>query len=361
MSSPKSVDIMAVHNTHTQQTQNTDHHDGEDNTQHRPPQHYDNEGLEENDSSDPPMDLLESALQQKLRKRDILLQKIETVRSKRKLVHANNASLEELGLLWMHRYNTAVKERTRALSSYAMHQAQLHELQECHEKLKQIYVLQDVFHIWHRGAYATINGLRLGMSDGSVLMSSSTNAAGGSLEQANSFWNNNHVVGSPVMETNVPWHEINAGLGMVALLMHTLQKRLCIFQPRYMIHPRGSTTKVLSRKTKQEWDLYHQPTAFQFFARRNWNAALNIMGYILVEIINEVNRVKEEKKIDGENWIVPFDVSLVGDWANERIGTVKIHGLDVSFNGDAIEWTKAMRYLAIDLKMIVALVATYVE
>lgn len=265
----------------------------------------------------------------------------------------------------MHRYNASLKERSHALSSYLTQQTRLSELKDTQEKLKQLYVLQDVFYIWHRGPFVTINGLRLGMTDCSAIVSSPPNTNGALEQQANSFWNNNHVIGSPVVENNVPWHEINASLGMMALLMHTLHKRLRIFHPRYMVHPRGSTTKVLSRKTKQEWDLFHQPTAFQFFARRNWNAALNIMGYILFEIIDEVNRVVVTSNDDKalrreEDWTIPFEVKLEGDWGNERIGAVKIRGLDVAFNGDAVEWTKAMRYMAIDLKMVVALVAKYV-
>jgi beclin 1 len=304
------------------------------------------------------VDLLEAALQQKLRKRDILLQKIKTVCSERRRLYQQSKAVENFRLLWTHRYNAAVKDRTRALSSYLLQQTRLGELKDTHEKLKQIYVLQDVFHIWHRGPYITINGLRLGMADCSAIISSSSNPSGALEQQTNSFWNNNHVIGSPIVENNVPWHEVNASLGMMALLMHTLQKHLRIFYPRYMVHPRGSTTKVLSRKTKQEWDLFHQPTAFQFFARRNWNAALNIMGYILVEIINEVNRVmRNDKVVQGEDCAIPFPVTLEGDWGNERIGTVQICGLDIAFHGDAVEWTKAMRYMAINLKMIVALVA----
>mmetsp|Transcript_1742 Transcript_1742/g.3156 ORF Transcript_1742/g.3156 Transcript_1742/m.3156 type:complete len:402 (+) Transcript_1742:38-1243(+) len=330
-------------------------------------------------SSGTSTDLLNAALQQKLRKRDIILQKIQSIRSKRRILHTENQSLEKLKLLWMHRYNAAVKERSRALSSYLMQQTRLHEHRDAHEKLKQIYALQDIFYIWYRGPFVTINGLRLGMADcsSSLMISSATTSSSSSSsssnlissaleQQTNSFWNNNNVTGSPVVENSVPWHEINASLGMMALLMHTLQKYLRIYHPRYMVHPRGSTSKVLSRKTKQEWDLCHQPTAFQFFARRNWNAALNIMGYILFEIINELERFiqnndnKEGVEAGGEDCAIPFAVMLEGDWGNERIGTVKIHGLDIAFNGDAIEWTKAMRYMAINLKMIVALVGKYI-
>ena len=147
-----------------------------------------------------------------------------------------------------------------------------------------------------------------------------------------------------------------------------------------MIQPRGSSTKVHSRKTKQEWDLCHQPSAFQFFARRNWNAALNILGYCLWEVVRDVsermgvvNMLEKEKqnndggaetkknKHNNMEWVMPFPVSLESDWENERIGSVKVGGLDFAFNGDGVEWTKAMRYMAIDLKVIVAFVAKCVD
>jgi len=305
----------------------------------------------------PSVDLLDAALQQKLYKKNDLEYRIQKVRSQRKLVRKQTESLSDLQVLWGHRYNQAIQKRTNALSSYSQHHRKLDEIQAAHEKLIQCYVLQDVFHIWYRGAYATINGLRLGMCTSPSVEASSPAVQ----EQTNSFWNNNNVNGSAALDNNVPWHEINAALGMIALLMKTLQNKLHIYQSRYMIQPRGSTTKVLSRKTKQEWELYHQPTAFQFFARRNWNAALNILGYTLYEIVREVNILKKSNGIDRIDWVIPFDLSLEGDWGNERIANVKIGGLEVGFNGDGVEWTKAMRYIAIDLKLIVAFVATFVD
>jgi hypothetical protein len=304
----------------------------------------------------PSGDLLDAALQQKIYKRNELLYRIQSVRSKRKLVRQHNESLAELQLLWTHQYNRITEKRTGALSSYAQQHRKLDEIQAAHDKLKQFYVLQDVFHIWHRGAYATINGLRLGMCTLPPVEHSQVVQ-----EQTNSFWNNNNINGSAVLKTIVPWHEINAALGMIALLMQTLQNKLHIYQSRYMILPRGSTAKVSSRKTKQEWALFHQPTAFQFFARRNWNAALNILGYTLYEIVTEINILKKSNGIDGMEWVMPFDVTLEGDWGNERIAIVKIGGLEVDFNGDGVEWTKCMRYIAINLKLVVAFVATFVD
>ena len=44
-------------------------------------------------------------------------------------------------------------------------------------------------------------------------------------------------------QNDVPWHEINAGVGMIALLISNIQSKLRIGS-RFTILPRGSTTKV---------------------------------------------------------------------------------------------------------------------
>lgn len=69
----------------------------------------------------------------------------------------------------------------------------------------------------------------------------------------------------------------------------------------------------------------------------------------------------KKNKYNNMEWVMPFAVSLESDWENERIGAVKVGGLDFAFNGDGVEWTKAMRYMAIDLKVIVAFVAKCVD
>jgi len=306
-----------------------------------------------------PVEELDTILQQKLKKRNELLHRIQIVRTKREQVNKQSQSLTELKTLWMHRYNQAVSERTRAISQYAQQQMKLDEFQSDYEKLKEVNVLQDIFHIWHRGfAYATINGLRLGMVSTHPIKSKST-APVIRVQETNLFWNNSSNNSHAVMENSVPWHEINAGLGMIALLMQILQEKLKIYQSKYRIQPRGSSTSVCSRKTSQEFSLFFQPAAFQFFARRNWNAALNILGHCLYEVVKEVERLGtlDESKI----WNVPFGVVLDGDWGNERIGVVKVGGLEVAFNGDSVEWTKVMRYIAIDLKLIVAFVAKHID
>ena len=303
---------------------------------------------------EPSGDVLLAILKQKQQKREELLKRIQEVRSKRKKLRDQNEELKDLQNLWMHRYNEVIEQRSESISTYSSHEKSLKEVNIALEKLNQVYVLQDVFYISHRGIYATINGLRIGLCSSPPANSSNPPAKG----QTNSFWNNN----SAIIENAVPWHEVNAALGLFALLINILQNKLQIYQSRYIINPRGSCSKILSRKTKQEWDLfYHTSVTFQVFSRRNWNAALNILAYCLFEMIYELETFKKINGISSAEWQIPFEVRLEGDWEHERIGLVKIDGLEIGYNGDGSEWTKAMRYVAINLKLIVAFVGTFID
>eukprot|EP01083_Nonionella_stella_P002603 7464_1 len=209
---------------------------------------------------------LEEMLRRKKEKRIELLRRIHAVRSKKKCVYQQNKIITELQSLWMHRYKQSDARRRLALSNYLKEENDLKMVEADYEKLKQINVLQDVFHIWYRGSFATFNGLRVGMCVATPEESSNQST----VSSNNLFWTNNNVGLSNKFENAVPWHEINAGVSMIALLMQNIQKKLRIqHQSRYIILPRGSTTRISSRKTKQEWELFHQPSTFQFFARRN--------------------------------------------------------------------------------------------
>ena len=70
----------------------------------------------------------------------------------------------------------------------------------------------DAFHIWHRGAFATINGFRLGR----------------------------------LPTEQVSWAEINAGLGQAAMLLTTIAQHAKLRFTNYRILPLGSFSKVLS-------------------------------------------------------------------------------------------------------------------
>ena len=348
-----------------------------------------------------------------------LLQKIHQVKNKQIQILTETSETNHQIDAKLYEYNEILSKRRQSLSHYSEIQREYKSISDEKKKLDGINVLHDVFYIFHRGHFATINGLRLGMSvpppnpTGISSQSSSNSMA------LSSSSNNVNMNG----QNDVPWHEINAGIGMIALLISTTQSKLRI-RSRFTILPRGSTTKVCFNTSSnvqgqdsgttvgngnvgggggssnnngnaggsaQEWDLHYQPTTFSFFAKRHWNTALNILGYCLYEVIEEVKRrlesyrsshsgsvhgesssgalyrsisdgTKTVKGDPGTEIIIPYAVELSGDWKSERsVGYVKIGGLDIGFQNDGILWTKALRYVALDLKWAVAFIAKYVD
>jgi len=424
------------------------------------------------------------------KKRARLISKLKSIQSKRAFIQSQTIKTNDILQKWHVSYNTSIRKRTQSINQYQLLQNQIQYVRKTRQKLDSLYVLQDVFNIFHRGHFTTMNGLRLGMNvpaahhhhnhgatasttgvtsftqslgiglgKGTASLSTSTTPSQlnttniiSSHHNATTNNNTNATATATTTTTNshasttttstqngvqVPWHEINAGIGMIAFLLLTIQHKLHITS-KYTIIPRGSTTKVCCntnyRKVHhsnnhhrqfptllhgvqtaanstgtgtlnnpsignggsigfgghQEWDLYYHPTTFGFFARRNWNSALNILGYCCYEIIQEVktrleylNHVKKESdsngntgdKNDGDNddddnsrhhkhiqIIIPYDVQISGDWKGEKsVGCVKIGGLDIAFNGDGVAWTKVLRYMATDLKWVIAFLARNVD
>ncbi|KAI3652384.1 hypothetical protein MP228_002709 [Amoeboaphelidium protococcarum] len=84
-------------------------------------------------------------------------------------------------------------------------------------KLKTTNVYDDVFHIWHRGPFGTINGFRLGKLN----------------------------VDGPESEHFVDWAEINAALGQVCLLIDTLSRLIPYQFKKNKIVPMGSFSRII--------------------------------------------------------------------------------------------------------------------
>ncbi len=344
-------------------------------------------------------------------KRNQLVKKLNEVKSKRCQVQEETNKINQRLESKIYEYNEISSRRKQALERYASIQKKLTHVKSEKERLDSMHVLHDVFYIYHRGYFATINGLRLGMSE-PVKHAASTN--GSSAHTSNTLGPNSPSTSNDLhVQNDVPWHEINAGIGMAALLISTIQAKLQI-RSKFTILPRGSTTKVCFNvsahhdkngsglesgsminsqlindvSNNQEWDLHFQPTTFSFFTKRYWNVALNILGYCLYEIVGETkrrlvilqsnhrnaynstsnnekgsNHGKKSEMRDPNNQIeIPYSVELSGDWKSDRsTGYVKIGGLDIGFDGDGIAWTRALRYVAIDLKWIIAFIAKYVD
>ncbi len=77
-------------------------------------------------------------------------------------------------------------------------------------RLKRTNVYDDTFHISYDGHFGTINGFRLGK----------------------------------LQSLNVEWTEINAALGQVVLLLHTIARQCNFKFSKYKLMPMGSFSKV---------------------------------------------------------------------------------------------------------------------
>jgi hypothetical protein len=273
---------------------------------------------------------IHDVLSEKQAVKEELIRRISQLKSKRDNISKQNKRLEELTAAWIHRYNQVTLQKEMQIDQYDQLFQRKASLEERILKLSEIDVLSDVVYISHRGFYATVNGLRLAMCTSPPMV----NHTGNSIAAG---------------EQNVPWHEINAAIGMLALLVQTFQIKLqIIHRSKFLLIPRGSTTKISHRQSNQQWDLFYQPSTFQFFARRNWNTAINILGFCILE-------VAQEMKSRSSTFSLPFPIENSSNFDGNRLGDIKVAGIEMAYNGDnPASWTKCMRYMAVNLKIIQA-------
>jgi hypothetical protein len=220
----------------------------------------------------------------------------------------------------------------------------------------------DCFHISHQGPYATINGLRLGLESQPIeslndLTKPNDDVSATQLtEQPRRYFSfgatttaTRQPFGKPEqtqklaapINPKVPWTEINAALGQVALLLSTLEKLLRI-KYRHEILPQASTSKIrIGNSTGTYYNLYYSENSFQlFFARRNFNMALDSLADCVVDAANAIQTQDRT-------------ITLPHVMTNNKNGsaTTMIGGLPVVLQPDGgVEWTKAMKYLLTNIK-----------
>jgi len=172
--------------------------------------------------------------------------------------------------------------------------------QESLEKFRKSYFLDDAFHIWHCGHFASINGLRIGNLKSQV----------------------------------VDVHEINAGWGYLALLADTLRKKLEVTWKDYEITLLGSHTRI-GKKGKTGYPLFAQRSNLKFISYNQYDKAL----CAILQCIKEL-----------EIHIQSLDSTYFPPYSIDKD---KINGVSIK-DGD---WTKATKLLLTNIKYIVAWVA----
>ena len=238
---------------------------------------------------------------------------------------------------WQQRCNETSHHRSEALAEYrtavSLRKVSAHRL----ELAQKWNVTNDCFYIWYRGPFGIINGLRLGSEVPALPADPDESVADGSQ--------------IPVDDViRVPWAEINSALGLVALLLSTLeQKPQSGFHFKNEIVPMGSTSKIGLRRgdAVTYYDLFTNDN-FQFFGKRNFNVALT--G--LVRCVAEAGETVLERD---RTIALPHAIE-----ASAR-GEMTIGGLPVAYGPDGEQWTRAMKYLLTDLKWLVAFTTKHVD
>ncbi|KAI9019039.1 autophagy protein Apg6-domain-containing protein [Hyaloraphidium curvatum] len=177
------------------------------------------------------------------------------------------------------------------------------------DKLQKTNVYNDAFRIWHDGQFGTINGFRLG-----------------------------RLPGQPV-----DWSEINAALGQTLLLLYTVAKKLGFKFKSFKLVPNGSFSRIERIDgDKAVYEFYNSDSISlnKLFLNRRFDIAL-------VAFLNCIQQLAESLEADDSNFKLPYRI------AKDKIGDASIR---LQFNQDET-WTRALKYLLIDVKWILAFVS----
>ncbi|SPR01303.1 Atg6 BARA domain-containing protein [Plasmodiophora brassicae] len=177
-----------------------------------------------------------------------------------------------------------------------------HELEE----LKRTNIYDDAFHIYYEGHFGTINGFRLG-----------------------------RLPSQPV-----DWSETNAALGQAVLLLDTIAKRTRGFEfSKYELTPKGSFSRMGIKGEKTTLELYgsNDLSLGKLWWYRRFDSAM----------VKFATCVKE--------YCLFAEAQSGHKVMQYQIDDHMINGVSVKlqFNQEA-KWTKAMKFLLINLKFAVA-------
>ena len=181
-------------------------------------------------------------------------------------------------------------------------------------QLQHTNVYDDVFHIGYDGHFGTISGFRLG-----------------------------RLPSQPV-----DWVETNAALGQVCLCVHTISRLVGANFTRYRLHPMGNFSRVSKLDEPATlYDLYGSGDSWGpklFWIRRFEVAMLGLLTCI--RELGEWAAGKEKGRFSFPHAI-----------REDRVGDLSIK---IQFHGDG-KWTKAMKYMLIDVKTLLVWCSAYVQ
>lgn len=260
---------------------------------------------------------------------------------------------------------SAHHSQEEALEDFRSTLARRKSLTETSNLARESKALYDAFHIGYQGPFATINGLRLGaeaiVEDHNQQHRDESSGSGSSLLASRvSGMNGSHNdAANPGSTTiKVPWSEINSALGLLALLLSSLEQKPHIgIRYKHEIVCCGSTSKigigrregtgsggvassVTSSSSSYYYNLYSDDS-FQFFGRRNFNTALQCLVQCVADAAEAIQRRDPTIHLPH-----PIDKTTNRE--------VTVGGLPVAYGADGVEWTRAMKYLLTNVKHLTA-------
>ncbi|VDP77402.1 unnamed protein product [Echinostoma caproni] len=178
------------------------------------------------------------------------------------------------------------------------------------QRLARTNVLNTTFPIWYDGHIGVINGLHLGR----------------------------------LSNRPIAWEEINAAWGQCAMLLQCIIRRLNFQFPHYEIIPMGIRSKIVEIQSRREHPLYY---VTNIFSQGKFNAGMAIF----LKCVGQVQQVVESNS----NAQLPYQVKSGGKIHDPQDGRT----YSITWSKDSEEdWTKALKMMLINLKWIIARLAT---
>mmetsp|Transcript_28115 Transcript_28115/g.49557 ORF Transcript_28115/g.49557 Transcript_28115/m.49557 type:complete len:438 (+) Transcript_28115:155-1468(+) len=179
------------------------------------------------------------------------------------------------------------------------------------KQLKCTNVYDDAFHISTKGHFGSINGFKLGR----------------------------------LPAQSVGWDEINAALGQVVLLLHCISKQINYDLKSVVLHPMGSYSKIADSRNPSVLNELYNYSSSEFFLRQGSSSSsagkrFNTALSLLLRAVKELGDFASSRDPSFE-----LKKSIKGD---------EIEGKSIQAVAAEVDWTKALKYMLIDVKWLLA-------
>lgn len=179
------------------------------------------------------------------------------------------------------------------------------------QKLLQYDSINDTFHIWYSGPFATINNLRLGT----------------------------------LPSCPIEWSEINAAFGQAVLAIAITAEKAKIEFKTYGLMPMGSFPKIFKMNDRRTIYCLFTDGSFSLFPKKKFNLAL-------VGFLHCVEELGEHVSTQDPTLSLPYVIKPCDGIINNQ---------SVLLGNDDETWTRSLKFLLADIKWIIAWAAKYCQ